>query len=140
MPWAQYDEDLRSRSRTIVGPDRGTPSAPGTFPLDDPVFAREGTDLIARDYDGAGELTLIAGSTGEPIRLRVRSGATEATRFELSQWLDDDRLVLFAYTDPYGGSEVADEGDIFVCVVATGNCRLELRGEAGTAYQLPALD
>jgi hypothetical protein len=140
VPWARYDEDLRSRPRTIVGPDRGTPPAPGTVPLDDPVFAREGTDLIARDYDGAGELTLIAGSTGEPIRLRVRSGATEATRFELSQWLDDDRLVLFAYTDPYGGSEVADEGDIFVCVLLTGNCRLEVQGQAGTAYQLPALD
>jgi hypothetical protein len=140
VPWARYDEDLRSRPRTIVGPDRGTPPAPGTFPLDDPVFAREGTDLIALDYDGAIEATLSRARTGEPIRFRVPEAATEATRFEFSQWLDDDRLVLFAYTDPYGGSEVADEGDIFVCVVATGNCRLELRGQAGTAYQLPALD
>jgi hypothetical protein len=139
LTWARYDEDLRSRPRTLVGPDRGTPPVPGTFPLD-PVFERQGTDLIARDYDGARELTLSEARTGEPIRLRVPSAATEATRFEFSQWLDDDRLVLFAYTDPYGGSEVADEGDIFVCALSTGNCRLELQGQPGTAYQLPALD
>ncbi len=135
--WARYDEDLRSRPRTIVGEDRGTPPVPGTFPLD-PVFDRQGTDLIARDYDGARELTLSEARTGEPIRLRVPSAATDATRFEFSQWLDDDRLVLFAYTSLV--SEVADEGDIFVCALSTGNCRLELQGQPGTAYQLPALD
>ncbi|RHW23603.1 hypothetical protein D0Z08_28675 [Nocardioides immobilis] len=135
--WARYDEDLRSRPRTIVGEDRGTPPVPGTFPMD-PVFDRQGTDLIARYYDGAGEFTLREARTGEPIRLRVPSGATEATRFEFSQWLDDDHLVLFAYTS--FGSELADEGDIFVCALSTGNCRLELQGQPGTAYQLPSLD
>jgi hypothetical protein len=139
LSWAQYDEDLRSRPRTIVGPDRGTPPVPGTFVLDDPFFfERQGTDLIARDHDGARELTLSEARTGEPIRLRVSSGATEATRFQFSQWLDDDRLVLFAYTGIR--TEAADEGDIFVCALSTGTCRLDLRGQAGTAYQLPALD
>ena len=138
LPWARYDEDLRSRPRTIVGSDRGTPPVPGTFAVDDPVFDRVGTDLIARDYDGIRELTLNEARTGEPIRLRVPSGATEATRFEFSQWLDDDRLVLFAYAGLR--TEIADEGDIFVCALSTGDCRLELQGQLGTAYQLPALD
>jgi hypothetical protein len=140
VTWAQYDEDLRNRSHTIVGPDRGTPPVPGTFALDDPFFDRQGTDLIARDYGGVRELTLTKARTGEPIRLRVASGATQATRFELSQWLDYDRLVLFAYTNPDGGSEFADAGDVFVCTLSTGTCRLELQGQPGTAYQLPGLD
>jgi hypothetical protein len=138
VPWAQYDDDLRGRPRTFVGPDRGTPPVPGTFAVDAPFFDRMGTGLVARDYDGARELTLIEARTGEPIRLRVQSGATEATRFEFSQWLDDDHLVLFAYTGL--STEIADEGDIFVCALSTGDCRIELRGQPGTAYQLPALD
>lgn len=92
---------------------------------------RQGTDLIARSHDGARALTLSEARTGEPIRLRVPSGATEATRFEFSQWLDDDRLVLFAYAGLR--AELADEGDIFVCALSTGNCRLELHGQPGTA-------
>jgi len=137
--WERYDEDLRSRPRTIVGPDRGTPQVPGTFAVDYRViFDRVGTDLIARDYDGVRELTLSEAHTGEPIRLRVPSGATEATRFEFAQWLDDDRLVLFAYTSRV--SEVPDEGDIFVCALSSGRCQLELQGQPGARYQLPALD
>lgn len=140
LPWARYDQDLRSRPRAIVGADRGTPPVPGTFALDDPVFERQGTDLIARSHDGAREVTLSEARTGDPIHLHVPSGATAATRFEFSQWLDDDRLVLFAYTEPDGGSELADEGDIFVCALSSGSCRLELQGQPGTAYQLPDLD
>jgi hypothetical protein len=133
----QYDEDLRSRPRTIVGPDRGTPPAPGTFPLD-PVFERRGDDLVAYDYDGVRRLSLVEARTGEPIRLRVAAGVTDAKRFELSQWLDDDRVVLFAYANR--DTELADQGDIFVCTLSTGDCRLELEGQPGTAYQLPGLD
>jgi hypothetical protein len=139
VSWARYDERVRSRTRTIVGPDPGTPPVPGTFPLD-PVFERRGTDLVARDYDGVRELALTESHSGRPIRLRIPSGATEATRLEFSHWLDDDRLVLFAYTGSEGGTEVADEGDIFVCALSTGNCRVELRGQPWAAYQLPGLD
>lgn len=149
LSWPQYDQDLRSRPRTIVGPDLGTPPVPGTFPLDilgppsnhrwGLVFERQGTDLSARDYDGARELTLRQARTGEPIRLSV-PGATKASSFEFSQWLDDDRFVLFAYTHTTRGTEVADEGDILVCALSTGHCRLELQGQPGKAYQLPGLD
>lgn len=138
VAWAQYDEDLRSRPRTIVGPDPGAPPVPGTFAVDDLVFERQGTELIAQSHDGARELALSVARTGKPIQLRVQEGVTEATRFEFSQWLDDDRLVLFAYAGSW--TEAADEGDIFVCALSTGTCRLELPGQPGTAYQLPALD
>jgi hypothetical protein len=140
VPWARYDEDLRSRPRTIVGADRGTPPVPGSFALDDPVFERQGADVVARSHDGTRELTLSEARTGDPIHLRVPSEATTATIFEFSQWLDDDRLVLFAYTESEAGTELADEGDIFVCSLSTGTCRLELQGRPGTAYQLPGLD
>jgi hypothetical protein len=139
VSWARYDEKVRNRARTIVGPDPGTPPMPGTFPLD-PVFERQGTDLIARDYDRVRELALTESHTGRPIHLRVPPEATEATRLEFSHWLDDDRLVLFAYTGSDGGTDAADEGDIFVCALSTGDCRLELQGQPGTAYQLPGLD
>ena len=88
--WARHDEDLRSRPRTIVGEDRGTPPVPGRFPLA-PVFDRQGTDLIARDYDGAREFTLrgraranlsASGCRPEPQRRRAsssRSGWTTTT-------------------------------------------------------------
>ncbi len=135
--WGQYDEDLRSRPRTILGPDRGNPPAPGTFPLD-PDFERRGNDLVAVDYDGIRELELTEARSGDSIRLQVPSGATEATRFEFSQWLDDDRFVLFGYTERL--TEYANEGDIFVCALSSGDCRLELKGQPGTAYQLPGLD
>jgi hypothetical protein len=144
--WAQYEEELRSRPRTILGPDRGTPPTPGTFVVDDPFFERLGRDLVALDHDGTREVTLSDARTGEPIRLQVPTGATEARRFAFSQWLDDDRFVLFAYTSsfaggaPDGGTEVADEGDIFVCALSSGQCRLEVQGKPGTAYQMPGLD
>jgi hypothetical protein len=137
VPWAQYDEDLRTRPRTIMGPDRGTPPVPGTFPLDGPLFGRQGTDLIARAYDGARELTLKSASTGDPIRLQLVPADTQATLFEFSQWLDDDRLVLFGYTE--NNSEYADVGDIYICELSTGNCRHEPPAQAGPV-QLPALD
>jgi hypothetical protein len=140
VPWARYDQDLRSRTRTIVGADRGTPPVPGSFAVDDPAFERQGTELVARSHDGTREVTLSEARTGDPIHLRVPSGATTATLFEFSQWLDDDRLVLFAYTEFEAGTEVADEGDIFLCALSTGTCRLELEGQPGTAYQLPGLD
>jgi hypothetical protein len=137
VSWARYDEEVRSKARMIVGPDPGSPPVPGTFPLD-PVFDRQGTDLVARDNDGGRELALNEARTGDPIRLQVPAGASEATRFELSQWLDDDRFVLFGYTEPL--TEYANEGDMFVCALSTGDCRLQLRGRPGTPYQLPALD
>lgn len=122
VSWATYDADVRSRPGTVVG------TYDGTFGRADLDFTRRGTELITQDRDG------------ELLRLRVPGGSTTATSLSLSHWLDDDRFVLFGYTSPYGGSELADEGDLFVCALSTAECRLELKGEPGTAYQLPGLD
>ena len=56
--------------------------------------------------------------------------STTATYLSLTQWLDDDRFVLFAYTGD--ATESADEGDVFTCALSSDTCRLELQGEPVT--------
>lgn len=131
---ASYDEDIRSRPRTIVKPYRA--DIPGTFPWDYIRFDRQGTDLVA--LDNGEQTTIREGLTGKPIHLSVPPDSTTATYFSLTQWLDDDQFVLFAYTGNV--TEWADEGDVFTCALSSGSCRLELRGEPGTVYQMPRLD
>ena len=133
---ASYNEDMRSRPRTIVAPYRDNAEVPGTFPMGHIGFNRHGTDLVAYD-EGGTELTISEGRTGKPIHLRV-ADATSSLFSTLTQWLDDDRFVLFAYTG--NATEWADEGDIFICALSSGTCRVELRGEPGTVYQMPRLD
>jgi hypothetical protein len=76
--------------------------------------------------------------TGRPIRLRAPAAGSTATYFQASHWLDDDSFVLFGYTELR--TEVADEGDILTCALSTGDCRLVLRGQPGTVYQLPRIN
>ena len=58
--------------------------------------------------------------------------------YELVQWLDADRVAVFAYAvRDGGGSEVNDRGDILVCQFSTGTCRLAVRGNRHTAFAVP---
>ena len=136
-----YDANLRNRPRTIFADASGDPEVPGTFPEDRVTFElRESTLVaVARDFlGGSQDIDLSEGRTGEAIRLTVPPGTTDATTFELTQWLDDDRVALFAYTS--GPSEYADEGEFFSCALSTGTCELEAQGRVGSRYQAPRLD
>lgn len=142
---ASYEKDRRSRPRTIVGPYPGDADVPGTVFWDrltysrGPILGRNGTSVVGLDFDGTSELSLSEARTGQPIRLEVPAGSRGST-YELSQWLDDDTVVLFGYTAPYGGSEIADEGEILVCSLSRGSCRFGPAGSPGTHYEMPGLD
>lgn len=133
---ATYDRDRRSRPRTIVGPLFGESD---TVIYDRLAFIRHGRTLLADGGEPGAEYEVRLARTGAPIRPRIPPGSTAATRIALAQWLDDDRVVLFAY-DGDSGSEVADSGAFFICDVSTGSCRLELRGRPGARYQVPTLN
>ena len=84
---------------------------------------------------------------------RCGCGSPQTSRvadvFQLVQWLDDDRVVVFAYCCgaerrgypgyPFGGSETADSGDLFTCRLSSGACSLAVkRSEDG--YEVPLAD
>lgn len=145
VPAAAYHDERDSRGRTLAGSYSGTPGS------DEPgkrhpvvytavVFLPDGNRLVVdggeprEEYD---DTTLT--STGAPVRLRLAPDTTSAPRLALSQWLDDDRMVLFGYTGG-GGTELADAGDIITCSVSRGDCQLTHRGKPGEYYELPGLD
>ena len=88
--------------------------------------------------------------TGKPVQAAgPRRLYRAADVFQLVQWLDDDRVVVFAYCCgaehrgypgyPFGGSETADSGDIFTCRLSSGTCSLAVkRSEDG--YEVPLAD
>lgn len=133
---ASYDRDRRSRSRTIVGPLFGES---GTVIYDGLTFIRHGRRLLADGGEPGAEYDVQLAQTGAPIRLRIPAGTTAADRILLTQWLDDDRVVLFAL-DGDGGSWLGDTGDFFTCDISSGTCRLEPQGEPGVIYQVPTRD
>ncbi|HWJ81162.1 MAG TPA: hypothetical protein VNS55_02895 [Nocardioides sp.] len=65
---------------------------------------------------------------GSELRLRLPNGyvgpwpADEEPALAVSQWLDDDRVVLWA--DDGGGDLPAKEGDLLVCRLPDGVCRV----------------
>ena len=103
----------------------------------DVTFVREGTHLRAAvpGTTVPGRLTTAFATTGTPVRLRVPEGYDRARSFTAFQWLDDDRLALMAgagmgYVPGLPDSPVDSTGygDILVCQVSTGACRLAARG------------
>jgi hypothetical protein len=133
---ASYDRDRRSRPRTIVGPLFGESE---TVIYDHLVFIRHGRQLLADGGEPGAEYEVQRAQTGATIRLRIPAGSTAADRIALTQWLDDDTVILFAL-DGTGGSWLAEPGDFFTCDISGGTCRLEIRGAPGIGYQVPTRD
>jgi hypothetical protein len=71
-------------------------------------------------------------TSGDEIRLRLPDGWTAPGpspepegfpgRIQVSQWLDDDHIVVFA--NDGGGDLPAKEGDLLVCRLPDGGCRV----------------
>ena len=153
VPWASYRADARSSPRTLVR--SGTNDKQGEV---DPYFWRVGSRLVGiggrppavPSYDFRVDDTSFESRAGKLVRLRVPESYVRSDVFQLVQWLDDDRVALFAYccgTEsadfpgyPVGGSEVADPGDIFVCTLSSGKCTLTVKGSESTGYQVPMAD
>ncbi len=152
--WAAYLRGRLTQPRTLVQGD----SARSRQIEESPYFWRVGRRLLpiagrpssAGSYDYRDARTMLSvAHTGEPVRLRVPADFRAADVFQLVQWLDDDRVVVFAYCCgaehrgypgyPFGGSETADSGDLFTCRLSSGACSLAVeRSEDG--YEVPLAD
>jgi hypothetical protein len=89
-------------------------------------------------YFGASEVRFTSArdtATGKPIDMRLPPGYRTGARFDLIQWLDDDRFAVM------GGSRDGAHKihDILVCGIAAGQCHLAVPQADGerVAPQLP---
>jgi hypothetical protein len=130
IPWASYVADRRSRPRTPVSPqieeiDDGRVVTPGHA---EPKFSEgftfrpDGTHLLGDD--GTVEVTVRVARTGKPLKLRVCPGYTDADFFGIIQWIGDDRVVVSA----------EDAGDLFICRLSSGRCRIAVTGSPLTGF------
>jgi hypothetical protein len=105
----------------------------------DALFIRRDSRLFATQTTERGEqrLTESFDNTGSPIRLWVPEGYDGARSFTAFQWVDDDRLALMAGAGSMGFVPGLDPdlpvdndgyGDILVCRLSSGACRLAVRG------------
>jgi hypothetical protein len=104
------------------------------------TFTRDGQRLVPGDPS-------LARTTGEPVDLRWPGAAAvsdPAEGFWVSQWLDDDRVVLAGYQDTGDGpdgigmadSYAASYVDLLVCTLSTGVCDLTVPRSPDTPYLL----
>jgi hypothetical protein len=63
-------------------------------------------------------------STGKPLNLRIPADYSASDYFGITQWLDDDRMVVSA----------EDAGDLFVCRLSSGRCRIAVTGSPLTGF------
>lgn len=135
---ADYEADRRARPGVLAGPYDGDARVRGDVFYNSIGFVRRGNRLVGRSRDI--EVPLTVANTGRSLRLRVPSGYRPGTgSFELVQWLDPDRVAVFAYVGD-GASEFNDGGDILVCRLSTWACRLAVRGDGHTPYAVPTAD
>jgi hypothetical protein len=119
-----YLDDLRAQPRTLVIGDTwqtGTPTeARGSG--DGVSFRPAGTRLVLDDDT---QTRVFDNATGQPVRFRFPSGyqpppSDVPTSFTIFEWLDDDTVAL-----AQDGFSVV--GDILVCHLSDGRCRLAVR-------------
>jgi hypothetical protein len=99
-----------------------------------PSFTVQGNRLVAGIYDDLADeyAEPVKLADGSELRLRLPPGYVqpwpadgdpeEPGGITLSQWLDDDHVVLFA--DDGGGDLPAKEGDLLTCELPGGTCQV----------------
>ncbi|HEU5037754.1 MAG TPA: hypothetical protein VFT70_12170 [Nocardioides sp.] len=122
-PRSDLDAVLESRPRTFAAVD-----GDGRVVHGEPSFTEEAGRLVAGIHtagvsEDAAPVTLADGSE---LRLRLPSAYVgpwppdEQPALSVSQWLDDDHIVLWA--DDGGGDLPAKRGDFLVCPLPDGVC------------------
>jgi hypothetical protein len=126
VAWEAFVAERRSRPGVVVGRYDGDAPVRGLVDYGDLAFDRHGDRLVS-DSRAVDVRPRLAGSH-RPVRLRVPADQP-ATRFSLVQWLDGDRVVLIGYRGLHGqGTELNDAGDLLVCQLSTGSCRVQVHG------------
>jgi hypothetical protein len=132
---AEYEAELGTQPRMLVLIDQGHQrvfKARGTH------FRQQQRLLVPTDANG--DDTVLTRPYGDKVRLRLPAGyASAGDDFDLVQWLDDDRVVLWADqdSDDIGFGDVYRAGlvDLMVCRLPDGVCRRAVR--ASTVPYLP---
>jgi len=135
---AELDAELATRARMFVA-EAPDPRSGSVHDLHQgAAFTQIGRRLVPADRYG--ELPGLVRTDGEEVRLRLPSGYTapgptdESGGISVSQWLDDDTVVLWASDG--GGDLPARQGDVLVCELPDGVCRVEVPRSAHD-YVLP---
>jgi hypothetical protein len=96
-------------------------------------FNQVGRRLVPVDSNG--DPSVFTRPTGEPLKLRVPARYTSpGDEMSVVQWIDDNRLVLFP--NQGGGDLPARVGDLLVCRLPNGQCRVAVRASS-TPYIAP---
>jgi hypothetical protein len=126
VPWESYWATRRSWSRTLMSPPHGyeISGTSGTHvvrpPHADPElndkygFRLEGTRLLGDDYGI--EVSVRLAQTGQPLQVRIPAGYPSGSYFGISQWLDDNHVVMWY-----------EDGALLVCPVPDGRCRTMIK-------------
>lgn len=132
VSWASYWAARRSWPRTLMSPQLEEIGDPERVvrPLHaDPKlndsfgFTLEAGGRLVGD-DGSVPVTVRVARTGAPLRLRVPPGYPPDAYFAITQWLDDDRVVMNG-----------NEGSLLVCQVPSGRCRPAVKGTGLTSFR-----
>ena len=98
-------------------------------------FTQVGRRLVPVDSNG--DPTTIRLTTGEPLKLRVPAGYTApGDEMPVVQLLDDERLVLFAYSQSHWSDTGLEFGDLLTCQVPDRVCTVSVRASS-TRYAVP---
>ncbi len=138
-----YDADQRRRPRNLVADD----SIDRGLLWGRTYFRRVGARLVGADPADVGhdvplqrrvrDDVFLDTRTGEPLVLRLPRGYHSTDAFALAQWLDDDRVSLFA--DHQGWAEYPSHvGDILICQLSTGRCVVAVARPTSTERNTPA--
>ncbi len=142
---ATYEEDLTSMGRFLAaGPTAGEARILGQVTYGGLVgyhyFAPDGSRLEAENprSRGGGATTFWDTRTDQPVRPLSLPADYVATHpyFALVQWLDDDRVVVWA--DTAGWSEIPQHtGDLLECRLSSGQCVLAEDHPGATFFVVP---
>ena len=118
------EAELRGRARTLVVGD-----SPDTGKVTDGVgqdFRFVGSRLVATGEGGDDDqVSVFDGVTGKRISLRAPTGYGPADDLELFQWLDHDRMALFATRDTPD-----QKFELLICRLSDGTCRISVPSKA----------
>jgi hypothetical protein len=125
VPRSDLDAVLRTQPRVFTARAGG-----GRVVYGQPSFNVVRGQLVAGIHDDVGAIDAapVTLSDGSQLRLRLPTGyvgpwpADEPLALAVSQWLDDDHVVLWA--DDGGGDLPAKNGDFLVCRLPHGACRV----------------
>lgn len=140
VSWRSYHANLARNPRTLAfGNASDQYGPPPVVAQRLAAFMQVGDRLVPTDsihWGNAGTDIPTTLLDGRPLQLRVPKGYdAETTSFTVVQWLDDGRLVLFAYHEH---SELPMHvGDILVCPVPSGTCEVVVPASDATPYVPP---